>query len=49
MDLDGASPGSIVRELAQVPNQSTPETIREETSGSFQTPGDAISNIAHTK
>lgn len=30
-NVGGVSPGSLISELAQVPDQSTPETVREVT------------------
>ncbi|BBY19111.1 hypothetical protein [Mycolicibacterium litorale] len=45
-NIDGISPGSLVRELAQVPGQSTPETVYEVTGGRVRAPGQDVKRVA---
>jgi hypothetical protein len=41
-NIDGISPGSLIRELAQVPGQSTPETVYDVTGGRVRAPGQDV-------
>ncbi|TFV56474.1 hypothetical protein E4P42_18905 [Mycobacterium sp. PS03-16] len=45
-NIDGVSPGSAISDLAQVPGQSTPETVYEVTAGRVRTPGEEVRNFA---
>lgn len=42
----GAAPGSLIREFAQVPGQSTPDTVYEVTGGRIRAPGQEVRRIA---
>lgn len=41
-NIGGVSPGSVIREIAQVPGQSTPETVYEVTDGRVRAPGQDV-------